>query len=121
MKDFVPWVCPESSQPSDSEGDEEEMTGLLDRYAARKWKQQENVERRFDAAPDQAEGLSRPPTGGSSEVQAIFIPGSAETRSNDRLSIGDDALGESGEAGLTPPALQVIPPSVRVGSRPGRS
>ena len=40
MKDFVPWVCPEPSQPSDSEeGEEEEMTGLLDRYAARKRKQ----------------------------------------------------------------------------------
>ena len=47
MKDFFPWVRPESSQPSDSkEGEEEEMTGLLDRYAARKRKQQENVEQR---------------------------------------------------------------------------
>ena len=39
MRDFIPWVCPESSQPSDSEEEEEEkMTGLLDRYAARKRK-----------------------------------------------------------------------------------
>ena len=50
------------------EGEEEEMTGLLDRYAARKWKRQENVERRSDATPDQAEGLSWPATGGSLEV-----------------------------------------------------
>ena len=40
VKDFVPWVRPESSQPLDSEeGEEEKMTGLLDRYAARKRKQ----------------------------------------------------------------------------------
>ena len=33
MKDFVPWVHPESSQPSDLEEgeEEEEMTRLLDR------------------------------------------------------------------------------------------
>ena len=37
MKDFVPWVHPESSRPSDlEEEEEEEMTGLLDRYAVRK-------------------------------------------------------------------------------------
>ena len=53
MRDFIPWVRPESSQPPDSEeGEEKEMTGLLDRYAARKRKWQENVERRSDAALD---------------------------------------------------------------------
>ena len=36
---FIPWVSPESSQPPDSEEEEEEeMTGLLDRYPARKRK-----------------------------------------------------------------------------------
>ena len=36
VRDFIPRVRPESSQPPDSEGeDEEEMTGLLDRYTAR--------------------------------------------------------------------------------------
>ena len=40
VKDFVPWVRPKFSQPSDSkEGEEEKMTGLLDRYAAMKRKQ----------------------------------------------------------------------------------
>ena len=39
MRDFIPWVRPESSQPPDLKGEEEEeMMGLLDRYAARKQK-----------------------------------------------------------------------------------
>ena len=39
VRDFIPWVRPESSQPPDLEEEkEEEMTGLLDRYAARKRK-----------------------------------------------------------------------------------
>ena len=47
MKDFIPWVCLESSRPSvlEEEEEEEEMTGLLDRYATRKQKWQENAER----------------------------------------------------------------------------
>ena len=69
VRDFVPWVFLKSSQPLDSEeGEEEEMTRLLDRYAARKRKRQENVKLRSDAAPDQADGSSRPATGCSSEV-----------------------------------------------------
>ena len=51
VRDFVPWVHPESSQPPDSEeGEEEEMTGLLDRYSTKKWKRQENVELGSSAA-----------------------------------------------------------------------
>ena len=47
MKDFVPWVHPESSRPSDleEEEEEEEMTGPLDLYAAKKWKRQESSKR----------------------------------------------------------------------------
>ena len=54
MKDFVPWVHLESSQPMDleEEEEEEEMTGLLDCYVARKRKRHESSERE----PDQAEG-----------------------------------------------------------------
>ena len=50
VKDFVPWVHLESSWPSDLEEgeEEEEMTGLLDLYAARKWKRQESSEREPD-------------------------------------------------------------------------
>ena len=76
VKDFVPWVGPESSRrPSDLEEEEEEeekeedMTGLLNRQAARKRKQQESSERE----PDQAEGLNRPTTEGDSKMQAIVI------------------------------------------------
>ena len=38
VKDFIPWVHPESNQPVilEEEEEEEEMKGLLDRYAARK-------------------------------------------------------------------------------------
>ena len=40
VKDFIPWVRPESNRPADleEEEEEEEMTGLFDRYAARKRK-----------------------------------------------------------------------------------
>ena len=40
VEDFIPWVHSEPSRPSlsEEEGEEEEMTGLLDRYAARKRK-----------------------------------------------------------------------------------
>ena len=50
MRDFIPWVRLESSQPPDlKEEEEEEMTGLLDRYAARKWKRPEDAAREEDA------------------------------------------------------------------------
>ena len=95
MRDFIPWVHPESSQPPDSEEEEEEeMMGLLNRYAARKRKRQEDAVREVDVTPDQVPRLSRPTTESSSEEQTIIILGSPETRSNDRLDIGDDVLGE---------------------------
>ena len=44
VKDFIPWVHPESSKLVVlEEEEEEEMTGLLDRYTARKRKQQESA------------------------------------------------------------------------------
>ena len=94
------------------------MTGLLDRYIARKRKRQEDAAREADAAPDQAVGSSRPTTGDSSKEQAIIILGSLETGSKDSLDIGDDFLGE---AAPTPPGLQTILPPTQVGSRSGRS
>ena len=122
VRDFIPWVRPKSSQPPYlEEEEEEEMMGLLDRYAVRKWKRQEDVVRGAHVAPDQATGSSRPATSGSSKKQAITIPGSPVRRSNNRLDIGDDALGESREAAPTQSALQMIPLPVHVGSRPGRS
>ena len=40
VEDFIPWVRPEPNRPSASEEEdgEEEMTGLVDRYTARKRK-----------------------------------------------------------------------------------
>ena len=78
MEDFIPLVHPEPIQPFSLE-EEEEMTGLLDRYAARKRKRQEDAEREVN----RAEGLNRLLTDGSSEMQAIVILGSPETGSND--------------------------------------
>ena len=43
------------------------MTGLLDRYASKKQKRQEDVVWEADAAPDQVAGSRRPATGGSLE------------------------------------------------------
>ena len=47
MQDFIPWVRLESGRLAnlEEEEEEEEMTGLLDRYAARKRKRQESAER----------------------------------------------------------------------------
>ena len=92
--------------------------GLLDRYAARKRKLQEDTAREADAALDQVAWSSRPVTSCSLEEQAIIILGSPETGSNDRLGIGDDVLGE---AAPTPLALQTILPLTQVGSQPSRS
>ena len=52
VEDFIPWVRSEPSRPSPSEEEEkeEEMTGLLDRYAARKKKRQEEAKREAERA-----------------------------------------------------------------------
>ena len=119
MRDIIPWVRPEPSQPPDlEEEEEEEMTGLLDRYAARKWKRQEDAAREADATPDQAVESSWPAAGSSSKEKEIIISGSPETGSNDHLGIGDDVQGEAAPA---PPTLQTILPPPPVGIQSGRS
>ena len=116
MKDFVPWVHPESSRPSDleEEEEEEEMTELLDRYVTKKWKWQESSERE----PYQAEGSNRPTTDGDSQMQAIIILGSPEMGSSDRPGPEDVALGEPREVTPILLTLQVIHPPDQVESRP---
>ena len=81
VENFISWVRPEPGWPSASkEGEEEEeMTGLLDHYAARKRKRQEDAERK----PDRAEGSNRLPTDVGSKMQEIMILGSPEMGSND--------------------------------------
>ena len=92
VKDFLPWVCPEPSWPfaSEEEEGEEEITGLLDRYAARKRKRQEDAEREAD----RAEGSSWVPTDEGLEMQAIVIMGSLKMGSSDQLGLEDVVLEE---------------------------
>ena len=82
MEDFIPWVCPEPSRPYalEEEKEEEEMTGLLDRYAARKRKRQEDAKREAN----RAERSNQLPTDGGLEMQEIVIPSSLEMGSNDQ-------------------------------------
>ena len=62
------------------------MTGLLDRYAARKRKRQLSSSSESNIAPAQAAGPSQPAAEGGSEGKAIIIPGSPESRPPDQQS-----------------------------------
>ena len=77
-EDFIPWVSGEPEYFQDLEEEErvERMTGLLDRYAARKRKWQLSSNSEFD--PAQAVRSSQHAAVGGSEMQAIVIPGSLE-------------------------------------------
>ena len=103
MKDFIPWVRPESSWLVDleEEEEEEEMTGLLDSYAAKKRKRRESSKRELD----QAEGSNQLITDGGSEMQAIVISGSPEMGLSDQLDPEDVTPGEPRGFALIPPAL----------------
>ena len=87
VKDFIPWVRPDSSRLADleEEEEEEEMTGLLDRYATRKRKRQESSERENN----QAEGSNRPIMDGGSEMEAIVILSSLEMGLSDQPDLED--------------------------------
>ena len=58
------------------------MTGLLDRYAARKRKRQQSFSSESD--PAQAAGSSQPATEEGSEMQAIVISCSLEPGATDQ-------------------------------------
>ena len=110
VEDFIPWVRPEPNRPSASEEEEEEeeMMGLVDRYTARKPKQQKDANREAD----RAEGSNLLPKDGGSEMQAILIPASPETGSNVQLGLEEITRGEPWESTPIPPLLQmVLPPS----------
>ena len=96
------------------------MTGLLDRYVARKRKRQESFDRGPDVVPIQAKGPSRSASEGGSEVQAIVIPGSPEMEPSNWPGSEDVAQAESREAGPVPVALQVVPPFDRAEGQPSR-
>ena len=89
------------------------MTGLLDRYVARKWKWQKSFEREAD----QTKGSNRLSTDGGSEMQTIIIPASPEMGSSDQPGPEGVALGELREVTPIPPTLQVIHPPNRAESR----
>ena len=80
-EDFVPWVPADTEGPQDLEEEErqERMTGLLDRYAARKRKRQVISIDESDAAPvqtaepNQPAADDQPAAEGSSRDQAIII------------------------------------------------
>ena len=65
-EDFVPWVPAKTEGPQDLEEEEREerMTGLLNRYAARKRKGQVISSSESDTAPVQIAGLSQPASDG---------------------------------------------------------
>ena len=121
--DFVPWVSAEHEDFQDLEEEEweERMTGLLDRYAARKRKLQLSSGSESDIAPAQAVGPSQPTAEGGSEVQAIISPGSLESGPTDQTEPAGVARIESKEVDPVPSALQVNPPSDRDEGQPSRS
>ena len=91
------------------------MTGLLDRYAARKRKRQEEAEREAK----RAEGSVLPLMDGGSEIQTIMIPASPEMGSNDQSGSKDIAREEPRKEAPIPPTLQVVHPSERPESHSG--
>ena len=100
------------------------MTGLLDRYVARKRKQQVISSSESDLAPIKTTGLSLPATNGqpaadgSSGDRAITIPYSPELGPTSQTESSGADLSESNEDDPAPSALQVIPPSDRTEEQP---
>ena len=93
------------------------MTGLLDRYAARKRKRQ--VSSNSESDPAQAAGSSFPTAKGGLEMQSIIIPSSLEPGTTDQTEPAGVARTDSKEADPVLSALQVIHPFDE--GRPGRS
>ena len=128
-EDFVPWVPTEREELQDLEEEErrERMTGLLDRYAARKKKRQVVSSSESDPAPVQSAGPSlpatdgQPVTDGSSGDLAIIIPCSPELEPTGEAEPDGAGWSESNEGDPAPLALQVIPPLDRGEEQPSKS
>ena len=88
---------------------EERITGLLDRYSARKRKRQ--LSSSSESNPAQTAGPSQPAAEGGSEMQAIVIPGSPEPEPTYQMEPAGVARIELKEADLVSSSLQVIPHS----------
>ena len=78
-EDFIPWV-PLISRRSpireEEEGEEDDMSGLVHNFAARKRKRDAILEQAANAVLEGARGSSQPCPDGGSEVQAIVISSS---------------------------------------------
>ena len=97
------------------------MTGLLNRYIARKRKRQLSSGSESDIAPAQTAGPSQPAVEGGSKVQAIIIPDFPKSGPADQTESARVARMESKEADPIPSVLHVIPPSNRAEGQPSRS
>ena len=101
--------------------------GLLDRYAARKRKQQVISSNESDPAPVHAAEASLPTTDGqpiadeSSRDQAIIIPGSPELELTGGAKPDGADRSKPNEGNPAPRALQVIPPLDQGKERPSKS
>ena len=128
-EDFDPWVPAESEEPQDLEEEErrEKMTGLLDRYAARKRKRQVVSSSELDLAPVHSAGPSlpttdgQPVTDGSSGDQATIIPCSLELEPVGGAESDGADQSESNEGDPASLALQVIPPLYQGEEHPSKS
>ena len=128
-EDFMPWVTADSEEPRDLEEEErrERMTGLLDRYAARKRKRQVISNNKSDPALVHTVESSLPATDGqfvtdrSSGDQAIIIPCSPELELTGGAEPDGAGRSESNEGDPAPRALQVIPPLDRGEEQPSKS
>ena len=101
-EDFIPLVSdePEDFQDLEEKEREERMTGLLDRYTARKRKRQ--VSSSSESNPTQAAGSNQLAAEGGSEMQAIVIPVSPEPGATDQTEPTGVAQTESKEADQVP-------------------
>ena len=115
VENFIPWVPPISSHPSDREKEEEgeEMIDLVHNFAARKRKHDASFKRVVDVVPEVAKGEGP-------NVQAIVISGLPEMGSNDQPNPENATLRESREASPTLATIQVIHPPEQALSQPER-
>ena len=128
-EDFVPWVLTDSEEPQDLEEEErrERMTGLLERYAARKRKRwvisssESDPTPVYIAEPSLPATVGQPVTDGSSGDQAIIIPYSPELEPTGGAESDGADRSESNKGDLAPRALQVIPPLDRGEEKPSKS
>ena len=125
----MPWVPTDSEEPQDLEEEErrERMTGLLDRYAARKRKRRVISNSESDptpvhtAEPNLPATDGQPITDGSSRDQAIIILCSPELEPTGGADLDGASQSKSNDGDPTPRALQVIPPLDRGDEQPSKS